>query len=132
MSGNGQKGKGKSKLPTARRSPHQQKKRKAKSKSESAPRTPRKKKTKNKKKKKGKSKKSDNEHVPGKRPKRKVVRGIVEKYCVCCLCHSTEDDPLLPEDQLKWMRPRFEDQGGVEGSQCFYCRRLHRAKAPLP
>ena len=123
------KGKGKEFVPPKRTSKFQQKKRKARSKSAS-PSIDKKGGRKNKKKKKGKSRKNRDDE-PGKVPTRKVVRGIIPKHCVCCLCHSSEDDPLIPADRLKWMRPRFEDQDGVEGSQCFYCRRLHRAKATL-
>ena len=61
--------------------------------------------------------------------KRKVVRGMFEKHCVACLSHSLETDPLDENEYLRWGRPWFAE--GVEGSICFHCRRLHRAKASL-
>lgn len=85
---------------------------------------------KQKKQKKKKQKHKDAQVGDGEKAlKRKIIRGICEKHCVCCLLHSTTDDPINEGEPLKWGRPRLEDSEGVEGSQCFYCRRLHRAKA---
>jgi hypothetical protein len=64
-----------------------------------------------------------------KNPKRKVVRAIVQKYCVLCLYWSESEDPRAPGTVLKWGHPRHDK--GVEGSVCYYCRRTHRAKASL-
>ena len=94
------------------------------------------KKKKNKKKKGNKGKKgSSSEEVN----KRKIVRGVKQKYCVLCMNHSRDLDPLQewdedtygppPHQPLAWGHPRSEH--GVEGSECYYCRRLHRANQPL-
>ena len=50
--------------------------------------------------------------------KRKLVRGIMPKNCVMCRMHS---------DDVPWGHPRHAK--GVEGSECYWCRRCHRAKA---
>ena len=92
-------------------------------------------KKKKKKRKKGKRGRSSSSEVD----KRKIVRGKKPKYCVLCMCHSSDVDPLQDWDEdcygappfqpMAWGHPREGD--GVEGSECYYCRRLHRAKAPL-
>ena len=59
--------------------------------------------------------------------KRKLVRGVCPKTCVLCCFWSEGDDPSSGVPPLMWGHPRHAK--GVEGSECYWCRRLHRAKA---
>lgn len=74
-----------------------------------------------------KKKKSKSDKAKESQSKRRLVRGIVPKYCVLCVYWSEGNDDVTGRPPLCWGHPRHDR--GVEGSECYYCRRVHRAKA---